>query len=177
MPALPTNPPTWDVLFLAGTDIGNTFTFSGVVTGGDISQFTENATSIVMASGGSANTTDLQLYLSVPVPQPFTFEVEVVFDHLPANFTDLATEHVYFGASNASGPTFGLFFSKVGIAYAGSIHHDGSGNMVLDSAVQQLPNSQNFISEGVPLTIRVATDIVTGATGTIQGLGFEVSAG
>lgn len=164
MPALPTNPP-WDILYLTGTSFGSIFSYSGVTTGGNSGQFTENSTNLVMQSGSDAgHSTDLQLYISVNVPNPFTFEGIFSFDDLPVNFTDLSSEHIYIGASSAAGSTFGLFISQVGVAYAGSIHHDGDGNMVIDSAVQTLPNSQNYITQGEQITIRVATDLLTGAT-------------
>ena len=160
---LPTAPP-FDLCFVSGTALASLFTYTGVTYGGDLAQFTVGAAAVTLGSGGAADTTDLRLYVAAAVPSPFTFEAVLSLEALPANFTSLVLEHVYLGASTTAGPTFGLFFSQVGLAYAGSIHHDGAGTLVLDSALQLLPDSQNYVPLGVPLTVRVASDAGTGAT-------------
>jgi hypothetical protein len=116
-----------------------------------------------MASGGTFDTTDARLYFDVSVPQTFTFQTTLTFDYLPPNFNSLASDHIVFMVSDSSGPTAAVFFSAIGIAYAGAVHFDGSGHLVLDSTFQPLPNSQTLLQTGVQYTFRMAVDSVTGA--------------
>jgi hypothetical protein len=116
----------------------------------------------LLLSGGAVAPTDVRLYVTAAVPQVFTFDFTVRFDKLPTDFTDLVNSHIFLGVTDAAGPCVGLFFSKVGIAYAGSIHHDVGGDMVLDSVFQPLANSQLLVSENDYWSIRIAASFVTG---------------
>ena len=116
---------------------------------------------LVIESGGGAAPEDAQLLISTPVPEKFTFEATIFFQSLPPNFNALPTQHVYLGIFDAAGAVVGLFFSRVGIAYSGSVHFD-SGALVLDGPLQGLPDSQELVSEGEYFTLRVACDSVAG---------------
>ena len=59
--------------------------------------------------------------------------------------------------TNASGPLLGLFFSKIGVAYTGDVSFP-SGNLQLNCTFQQLPDSDEYISEGDYWVIRAAVD-------------------
>jgi hypothetical protein len=98
------------------------------------------------------------VYITTSVPETFTLEYTCKFDVLPQNFVDIVSRHVFIGITDAAGPCVGLFFSRIGIAYAGGIRHDGSGNLILDSTFQPLPNSQVLISEGIYYTFRIVAD-------------------
>lgn len=112
---------------------------------------------LVVDSGGAASSDDAQLYISTPVPEKFTVEWTVFFSALPPNFNSLVSNHLYFGVSDAAGSCFGLFFSRVGVAYSGAVHINGA-DLVLDGPLQLLPGSAPLISEGEYFTIRVAVD-------------------
>jgi hypothetical protein len=116
-----------------------------------------------LASGGAYPTTDAAIFINVAVPENFTFEFTVNFAHLPADFTDIINRHAYFGSFSPPGGCVGLFFSKIGIAYTGAVHLNGANSLVLDTPVQDLPNSQVLVSEGEYWTIRLAMSFSTGA--------------
>jgi len=115
-----------------------------------------------MISGGAFPTTDAAIIISKNVPEDFTLEFTVRFDHLPTNFADLVHQHAYFGAASPSGGCVGLFFSKIGLLYTGSIHLNGAGDIVLDTSTQLLPGSQVFVSENEYWTVRLAMSMSTG---------------
>lgn len=116
----------------------------------------------LLVSGGVVASTDVRIYVNTTVPQVFTFDFTVRFDKLPTDFTNLVNSHIFLGVTDAAGPCVGLFFSKVGIAYAGAIHHDVVGNMVLDSVLQPLANSQLLVSESDYWSVRIAASFTTG---------------
>lgn len=107
-------------------------------------------------------TDDARLLVSKGVPQAWTLEWTVKFEHLPPNFSDLVNQHIYFGASDANGPIVGIFVSKIGVLYTGSIHHDP--DLILDTATQIIPGSSAYINEGEYITFRIAADAVSGIT-------------
>jgi hypothetical protein len=115
-----------------------------------------------IASGGVYPVGDAAVIIDVDVTAEFTFQFTALWNNLPNNFSDLVNEHSYFGTFSASAGCVGLFFSKVGIAYTGSVHFDGSNNLVLDTPVQELPGSQFFVSENEYWTVRVALSFTTG---------------
>lgn len=116
----------------------------------------------LILSGGIYDTSDARIYITTTVPQVFTLDFTVKFPKLPNDFSDLVRSHIFIGATDASGPCVGLFFSKVGLAYTGGIHHDGSGDMVLDSVLQPLAGSQVLVSENEYWSIRIAASFITG---------------
>ena len=139
-------------------------TYAQVSAVGDGTQFFVDPTSLdqIIASGGSASTTDARLTITTSVNSLYTLDFTVKFDALPIDFSSLTNQHVAVSITDAAGPCVTLFFSKTGIAYAGGFHHDGGGNLVLDSTFQQLPNSETVISEGEYWSYRIAADISTG---------------
>jgi len=109
--------------------------------------------------------TDVASISAVPfsdIPNKWTMEWTVRFERLPADFTDLVNNHVFFGASDALGPVAGVFISQAGIAYTGSVHYD-TGTLILDTPVQVLPDSASLIVTGQYTTFRLAVDGDTGA--------------
>lgn len=138
-------------------------TYDQVTTVGDGTQFFLDAElDQNILSGGAATSTDARLILTTGVPATFTWEFTVNFRVLPIDFSALATRHIAFGVTDAAGPCVALFFSRAGVAYAGGFHHDGSGNLLLDSTFQLLPDSQTAISENEYWTYRIAADQTTG---------------
>jgi hypothetical protein len=92
----------------------------------------------------------------------YTIEWRLYFESIPDGTVDTATSHIYLGASDGAGPVAGLFISQDGIAYTGSVHFAG-GNLVLDAAIQPIPNTSALIVLGQPTTIRLAVDGVSGS--------------
>lgn len=120
-----------------------------------------------LGSGGAFPTHDVRTTISTSVPGDFTLDLTCKFDSLPASFNNLVYEHIFLGVSNAAGYCAGLFFSKIGIAYTGSVHHASGAladqNLILDNVVQPLPGSDLLLSEGEYYSFRLAVD---GQTGT-----------
>lgn len=106
-------------------------------------------------SGGAVPTLDARIWAIQSVNASFTVEWIVKFDKLPNDFTDLTNSHIYLGATDAAGALVGLFFSKVGIAYTGSVSFP-SGNLQLDCTFQQLPGSSSYVSETDYWVVRAA---------------------
>lgn len=165
--ALPTNPP-FDLFAIAsGSDMAAFLTYDGVTTQGDGSHFhTDGTTSdLIIGSGGTyPDTTDAAVIVDIGVPDAWTIEFNILESHLPPNLSDLVNSHVFIGASDPSGVCAGLFISAAGLAYTGAIHFDSSNNIVLDTPVQLLPDSQLLVEEGAYWTFRIATDLDTGTT-------------
>lgn len=135
-----------------------------VTTAGSGLHFVPNPSTLDMevCGGGLFPTDNAVIYVTKPVPQNFTAEWVVDFANLPTDFTDLVHKHIYLGAVDAAGPLVGLFFSKVGVAYTGSVSFDGTGNLQLDTAFQQIPGSSAYVSEGEYWHIRVAVSYSVG---------------
>lgn len=91
------------------------------------------------------------------VGQQWTLEWAVTFESLPPDFSSLVNNHVYIGASDASGPVAGLFISEIGIAYTGSVHHVAN-NLVTDAAVTTIPGTASRIVLGTQTTFRLVVD-------------------
>lgn len=90
----------------------------------------------------------------------WTLQWTATFEELPEDFTSLVNNHIYFGASDASGPVAGIFISADGVAYTGSVHHVAN-NLVTDSAVIAIPNTSQHIVLGVETTFRLVVDGVS----------------
>ena len=117
----------------------------------------------MIISGGVITTAEAEVIVNKAVPSSFTLEFTVYFENLPNDFNDLTNSHIYVGASNAAGSCAALFFSKVGLLYTGCAHYDGA-QLVLDTLIQPLANSQLLVSEGEYWTIRLAVSHDTGTT-------------
>lgn len=154
--------PNFDLFCFADVSMLQILLEPNVTVEGNGAQFIPNAInfSFEMASGGAFPTDDARLIVTNPVPQTFTVEWVVTFSKLPNDFTDLTNSHVYLCTTDAAGPLVGLFFSKVGVAYAGSVSFPG-GDLSLDTTFTVIPGSPDFITEGEPYVIRVAADYVT----------------
>lgn len=97
------------------------------------------------------------------VPNRWTTEWIFTLESAPTDFGDLVNRHIYLGSSDSAGPVAGIFISKMGIAYTGSIHHS-AGNLVVDAPLQYLPDTASLVAEGVPIVCRLASDGTTGVT-------------
>ena len=102
----------------------------------------------------SVDGSEAHLYVDLGTNADWTLEFIINGAHLPAGFSDIANHHLFVGVTDQAASTAGLFFSEVGVAYAGTI----------DSAVTPLPNSQSFFSEGEYYIILLACSTSTGAT-------------
>jgi hypothetical protein len=119
---------------------------------------------LVIGSGGSFPLGDARVHVDVAVPEVYTLEWTCKFETLPDNFGDVIHNHIFVGAADALGSCFGLFFSKIGLAYTGFVSFTGGGDMVLVSTVTSLPGSAGIISIDEYFTFRVAVNNLTGAT-------------
>ena len=145
-------------------------TYNEVEEDGDPLQFAIAPTTLdlQLGSGGVFPDDDVRVTINTIVPATLTLDFTVKFDSLPPNFNDLVYKHIFIGVSNAAGYCAGLFFSKTGVAYTGSVHHASGAlpdqNLLLDSVVQPLPGSDLLISEGEYYSFRLAIDSITGTT-------------
>lgn len=172
--ALPTEPP-FDIYCVSICSL--LLTYAGVSVIGDGTQFPLGPPPNLdqeMDSGGTFLTEDAAIFMDVGVTEDFTFQFTALWQSLPNNFSDLIDEHSYFGTFAAAGGCVGLFFSKIGIAYTGSVHFDGSNNLVLDTPVQTLPGSEFFVSENEYWTVRVVMSFTTGVVYIYVTLTSEV---
>lgn len=133
-----------------------------VSTVGNGACFAPNATTqdFEIGSGGAFPTDDARLIIAEPIPQTFTVEWVVKMSDIPNDFTDLVNWHIYFGCYDAAGPLVGLFFSKVGVAYTGSVSFPGD-NLQLDATFQVIPGSADYVFEDEYVVIRVAADLTS----------------
>jgi hypothetical protein len=152
---------------VAGFDI---YSFTGPGLGGILvdpdvrvvdagGQFDFAGDDLIIRSGGIHSPESARLYVTTSVPESFTFEAVATFASLPNDFTHLTEAHAFIGVADASGPCAGLFFSKVGVAYAGAVSHSGAGVLSVDSALEILSESSSLIAEGEPVAVRLAADL------------------
>lgn len=162
--SVPTASP-WDA-YLINEEISVLTTFTEVssdVAGGQVSLDTTFGDTLI-TSGGVADTYDAEIFIDTPVADQATFDVTFRASELPPNFSDLSTSHLFFGTVNSAGLSAGFFFSKIGIMYTGNVRRDGVSNaLVINSALQYLPNSLNIVNETDYFTLRVLTDAATGS--------------
>lgn len=112
---------------------------------------------------GGFSTADARISI-VPTPgvsTRWTAQWSVIFEELPTDFASLVAQHVYLGASDASGPCAGLFISTDGVAYTGSVHHVAN-NLVTDFAVTPIPGTSAYISLDTEIIIRLVVDGIEG---------------
>lgn len=134
-----------------------------VTTIGTGGQFVPNPLTLdfEVYSGGAYPTDNARVVATFNIPQSFTVEWTVHLQDLPNDFTDLTNSHIYLGCLDAAGPLVGLFFSKVGIGYAGSVSFPG-GNLQLDTTFQVLPGSATWVTDSEPVVVRAAADMTLG---------------
>jgi hypothetical protein len=162
--SLPIDPPHDIFCVHAGGEMSLILTHPEVTTVGSGGQITTDGPTgdLILQSGDSIGITEAQLILNTTVPEDWTLDWSCKFLDLPTSFGDLSNVHIFIGASDAAGACAGLFFSKTGLAYAGSIHIDGGGVMILDSVLQPLAGSQTLFEEGDYFSFRIATSFSTG---------------
>ncbi len=161
---LPDPDENFDLFCFEDVSMFEIFTDGRVSAIGDGTQFVPNPSTLDMAvySGGAYVADDARIVITDNIPEAFTVEWTVTFSELPTDFTDLVNKHVYLGASDAAGPLVGLFVSKIGFGYTGSVSFSGTGDIQLDTAFQVIPGSATYVSEGEKWVIRVAADINVG---------------
>ncbi len=161
------------ILIQPNVTLVNSSQFS-IVTGDDLR----------VESGGPSSPDDgAMLVVTANTPATWTLQVIATFNSLPHDMGDLIHSHVYFGGSNDTGLSAGLFISQVGIAYTGAVRLDGSNNLIMNGPVQILPGTAGLIQEGVSYTFRIAVDAVTGTaylfatqTSLVQMVGHQLLA-
>jgi len=153
---LPTQDP-FEIYCVSESDMLGLLTHPEVVyIGGATQHFLDIATEMfVLASGGLYPTGLARLEYNTLVPQTFTFEGVFYFDNLPSNFANLQERHCFIGVTDAQGSSAGLFVSEIGLLYTGAVHYSGD-DVVLDSPLQALPNSQVLVTQGEFYTLRLA---------------------
>lgn len=117
----------------------------------------------LVGSGGTYDPTNAQIFINSAVAEAFTFEFALEERSLPTNFSSLTTNHIFVGVADNEGNAAGLFFSKAGLLYTGSVHVV-SGTLILDTPLQPLPNSQLLVEEGGRYVVRIASDYTSGVT-------------
>ncbi len=141
-------------------------TYLGVTIIGSDTQFSTGPPpnlDLEIDSGGAFLPQEAALAVDIGVPEDFTLQFTAMWSALPANFNNIISEHSYFGTFSPASGCVGLFFSKVGIAYTGSVHFNASNSLVVDTSVQVLPGSQLFVGENEYWVVRVAMSFTTGA--------------
>ncbi len=152
----------FDVFCFSDTGMLGILVDPNVSTEGNGTQFSfDLGTADLEIASGVTATDDARLIVTANIPQTFTVEWIVRFNDLPTDFTDLTNCHIYLGCTDAAGPLVGLFFSKIGMAYTGSVSFPG-GNLQLDTTFQVVPGSASYVDEDEYLVIRVAADQVSG---------------
>jgi len=132
-------------------------------SGGPPSQFYANPTTLDLevCSGLTFPLVDAKVLANFNVPQSFTVEWVAKLQDLPNDFTDIVNNHIFFGCFDAAGPLVGLFFSKIGIGYTGSVSFPG-GDLQLDTTFQVIPGSSAWVTDSEYLVIRAAADLTLG---------------
>lgn len=146
-----------------GATMGTIFGNPEVTPDGDATLFDVSGDVLTIVSGGADLEEDARVLISVLVPSSFTLEAVLTVPILPLNFSDVRYKHLFISTMDAAGNSVGLFMSKVGLMYAGSIRHV-SGDLIIDSPVQLLPNSSFLIEEDVSYTVRLVTSYETETT-------------
>lgn len=155
----------FDIFCFQGADMLTLLSEPSVTTFGQGGSFVANgATNDIEVCSGpipGAPYDDARILISENVPQQFTVEWIVNFQSLPTDFTSLSAWHAYLGCYDASGPVVGLFASKIGWAYTGSVSFPG-GNLALDCTFQQIPGSAAYSFENEFVVVRAAADLNLG---------------
>jgi hypothetical protein len=160
-----------DLLLFDAANIDSILATPAVEPTGDPLQFVLGTGELEILSGDSSDpsfpTDDAYLTSFPSLDSTFTVEINATFESLPNDFTDVSARHVMFGVADANGPCAAVFLSKVGLAYAGAVHHTpGSpslGTLVLDSTLQVIPGTSGYTPLGTEMTYRLAVSSVVGA--------------
>lgn len=123
-----------------------------------------NLSDLVVSSGGAALTDTARIFVNKLVGSAWTLECTFRLDDMPSDFGNLTQRHFFVGTADEQGGCGGLFISSVGLGYTGSTEYDSSGNLVINSAMQVLPNSIGLVLPGVFYTIRIVVDANTSTT-------------
>lgn len=110
------------------------------------------------SGGGAVADTTVRVHIQKSAPSSYTFEVSAKFVSLPDSFVDLPDAHVYLGVNTSSGLNVGMFVSRQGLLYTGSVMHPTPGLLVPNQPTQFLPGSFGEVLEGVYYTLRFAVD-------------------
>jgi hypothetical protein len=167
MPALPVHhpPSDFDLFEVLPSEMAALAGYTGV-------QIIESVASILLPhqetsatwyklrSGPSSSPGAVHIYFDVAVPDNFTTEVSFQANNLPPDFTNIPGSHLFFGAVDNAGCCAGLFFSKTGISYTGSVDFTTT-DLKVNSPIQFLPGSGGLLEEGKYYTIRIAVDSST----------------
>lgn len=136
--------------------IENVLSYLDVILLGNVANAYQ--TSQLVLESGYDNSDGVAVGFTVTVPSSCTFEWTCTFDFLPDNFSAPSTVHTLAGISSPSSFTTGLFFSLAGIGFCGAWHYDGFENLVIDAPIQTLPDSAQYIQEGVSITFRLVVN-------------------
>jgi len=103
----------------------------------------------------SNDLTDTFLYLNpLPIGSDYTLEFVVKFNAIPINFATPGASQIFVGVKDPSGNAAGLFFSQIGVAYAGTNQ----------SIPQVIPGSSTWAPvPGNYYVCRIAVNSVVGA--------------
>lgn len=163
MAALPQHAPfnvsPADFYILPGAEMQalNTYTDVQLIEDGGTPQITSVTDAYEFTSGASTLPLAAHAYFGVAVPDIFTFEASFRADKLPPDFSNMPNLHAFTGVVDQNGCCVGLFFSKVGISYTGSVRFD-TLDLLLNSPTQLLPGSLGLVEEGKEYTVRIAVD-------------------
>lgn len=163
-----------DLLLFNSSNMGGILTAPPITVVGDPAQYVFdfiNTSDIGILSGdvfdNTFPTSDAYLLANVPVHDDYTLELNLTFDNLPNDFTDVPNRHFMFAVTDTTGPCAAIFLSKVGIAYSGSAHFvpsaPASGTLVLNGPLQIIPVTSGYVPLNIEMTYRVAVSASTGA--------------
>lgn len=152
---IPAYPP-FDIFWLGPCGNLSSLILYSVVTAEPGAQWIYNYTedAVHMWSGISTGV-DSEVYVQIDtnIPNEFTSEWHVTFEHLPVDFTSIATKHIYVGAGSSQGYIAGLMFSQAGIAFV---------PCPATTTASAIPGSLGLVVEGETYAIR----LVVCSTGT-----------
>ena len=169
---------TCDLLLFDATNMVSILSSPAVEGTGDPTQFVYDyptppggSNDLGILSGDPSDplfsTDTIYLTAATTVDDEYTLELTLTFESLPNNFNSLAERHFMFGVTDATGPCVAIFVSKVGLAYAGAVHHvpgaPATGTLVLDSSLQSIPGTASYAQLGVQMTYRIAVSATAGA--------------
>lgn len=106
----------------------------------------------------------VRVLVHINTPQSWTYEVTFVANQLPDDLGDVASRHIYFGAVDQQGVNAGVFLTRGGIYYTGSVDHDGNEKLHINGPLQLVPETVGLLEEGVYYTLRIAADLETQTT-------------
>jgi len=164
-PTTPTAPSTgtWDIFAIDPSAIESLDALPESILIDPGGAFSSGPGYFTMCSGGVYDTGTAQIIMDVPVTESFTAEWTFTPNSLPDDFGNVAEDHLYLGAFSAASNMAGVFISKVGIAFTGSILYSG-GVIIPGYSLATIPGSSVYVTEGVRTTVRIIVDDVLGLT-------------